>query len=274
MVMNMQARMQGNALYFLHILKTAGTSVISWLRSIGGVRACPEELWSLLLQRDRAEVREYDLYCGHFYCDLEEYLDKSLDTLTFLRNPVERAFSHFRHILRDPHHHFHERVRGHGSFKQFMMDPLTRPLIENFQVRALSARFQPWTLLNADAAQAASRHHYWLEQYIETTDTGLTAEEALFLAKDALLRCKSFGIVERMADSTFLMARELGVGPGGDIEHLNADWAGPRLRISRDEWRMLANLLQADLELYEFALRLFDARLCRAIVGGGKGLGS
>ncbi len=254
--------MTNNSLYFLHIPKAAGTSVISWLKRVSGMRTCPEGLWSFLLQKDISEIREYELYCGHFYGYLDEYLNKRLDTVTFLRNPVDRAYSHFRHILRDTHHYFYERVRQHASFKEFMLDPVTQPLVKNFQVRALSSRFEPWVIWNN--AQADSLPRYSLEQYIETQDDGLTVSEALFIAKDVLLRCKTFGIVERMADSTYLMAYELGVNPHEGIERLNVDQVNPRLNISQDEWRILANLLKADMELYEFALRIFDARLCTA----------
>lgn len=249
-----------HSLYFQHIPKTAGTSVISWLRTASGLSACPEGLWSLLLQKDISEVQKYDLYCGHFYGYLDEYLNKRLDTVTFLRNPVDRAFSHFRHILRDTHHYFHEKVRQHGSFKQFMLDPVTQPLVKNFQVRALSSRFEPWVIWNNSRADSLPR--YSLEQYIETHDDGLTISEALFIAKNALLRCKTFGIVERMADSAFLMAHQLGLNQHGGIEKFNVDQINPHLNISQEEWKILANLLQADMELYEFALRIFDARLC------------
>lgn len=256
-------------LYFQHIPKTAGTSVISWLRTVSNMRQCPEGLWSLLLQKDLSEIREYDLYCGHFYGYLEEYLDKRLDTITFLRNPVDRAFSHFRHILRDPHHYFHERVCRHSSFKEFMLDPVTQPLVKNFQVRALSSRFKPWVIWNV--SQAGSLPRYSLEQYIETHEDGLTTSESLFISKNALLRCKTFGIVERMTDSTFLMAYELDVKPHEGMKELNVDQVNPRLSISQDEWRILSNLLHADMELYEFALRIFDARLCAAFAHTTRG---
>jgi hypothetical protein len=265
----MNVQMSNNSLYFLHIPKTAGTSVISWLRTVSGMRTCPEGLWSLLLQKDLSEIREYDLYCGHFYGYLDEYLNKRLDTMTFLRNPVDRALSHFRHILRDSQHYFHERVSGHGSFKQFMLDPVTQPLVKNFQVRALSSRFEPWEMWRT--AQTALLPRYWLEQYLETHDDGLTTSEALFIAKDALLRCKSFGIVERMVDSAFLIAYALGLEQHQGIERLNVDQGNERLIISRDEWRILVSLLQADMELYEFALRIFDARFCAVFAQTTKG---
>ena len=138
--------MISNPLYFLHIPKTAGTSVIEWLKSSTGGHACPVGLWSLLLQKELKDIQGYELYCGHFYRYLNEYLNRPLDTITFLREPADRAYSHYRHVLRDTHHYFHERVAKHASFKEFMLDPVTQPLVKNFQVRSLSSKFKPWEI--------------------------------------------------------------------------------------------------------------------------------
>jgi hypothetical protein len=129
--------------YFLHIPKTAGTSLNQWLTDTGEFDICPEGLWSLLLKRDRQELLSHSMYCGHFYRPLAAYLGCRLTTFTFLRNPLERAVSHHRHVLRDPHHYFHDYAARLGSFEAFARDPITRPLVDNFQVRSLSARFDP-----------------------------------------------------------------------------------------------------------------------------------
>jgi hypothetical protein len=172
---------------------------------------------------------------------------------------VDRAFSHFRHVLRAPNHYFHERVKQHGSFKEFMLDPVTQPLIKNIQVHNLSSRFKPWEIWNS--IQSDSLPRYWLEQYIETHNDGLTDPEALSIAKDTLLQCKAFGITERMADSAFLITNALGMNSQEEIGYLNDDKVTPHLSISQDELRILTNLLQLDMELYEFALYIFNERL-------------
>jgi len=179
--------------------------------------------------------------------------------LTFLRNPLDRAFSHFRHVLRAPNHYFHERVKQQGSFKEFMLDPVTQTLIKDYQVRVLSSRVKPWEIWNNK--QSASLPRYWLEQYVETYDDGFTNSEALSIAKDTLLRCKAFGITERMADSAFLIASALGVNSHEEIGYLNDDQVTPHLSISQDELRISTSLLQLDMELYEFALHIFNERL-------------
>ena len=106
----MLSAMSAAAYYFLHIPKTAGTSIRTWLQARAGFRLCPDTLWSELLRRDRATLGEFDLFIGHFYTALPSYLDEKLVTFTFLRHPVNRSVSHYLHIMREQSHYLHERV--------------------------------------------------------------------------------------------------------------------------------------------------------------------
>lgn len=228
----------------------------AWLTNSGKFTVCPDGLWSFLLKRNREELEQYSMFCGHFYRYLPAYLNHSLATFTFLRNPFDRAISHYEHIKRDHHHYFHERVQQQGSLMAFLEDPITRPLVRNFQTRALSAIFDPVAVTTS--LEPTPEQRYPLETYLETADSGLDDDTALMLAKDLLTRCLFVGITERMQESVERLGHQLGIAAINKVDRLNTNPSGSMAdRLSREEWTALASLLAADWDLYEFGLRLF-----------------
>jgi hypothetical protein len=124
--------MKARKIYFNHIPKTAGSTLGHLLSSQPGQRALPARLWSQLLSVNRSELADFNLYWGHFYRPFHRFIGEDVDTLVVIRNPIERTLSHFEHIRRAPEHYFHKRVCAHNSILEFVTDPLTRPMVENF----------------------------------------------------------------------------------------------------------------------------------------------
>ncbi len=56
--------------------------------------------------------------------------------MTVLRDPIERTWSHYRHVVRDIKHPRHNGV-ARQSFEEFLNDRENWPMIENFQARYL-----------------------------------------------------------------------------------------------------------------------------------------
>ena len=124
-------------LYFLHIPKTAGTSLTTWLTSkVGARHTCTAKNWDQLVSDPNAHSRQSLLFCGHYGWGLDDFLDRSLETITVLRNPIERTLSHYRHVARDTKHPRHSSVAGQ-SFEMFLNDQENWSMIENFQARYL-----------------------------------------------------------------------------------------------------------------------------------------
>ncbi len=132
---------ESDMLAFVHIEKTAGTTVQRILQQSFGTRHCDVHGWGRGwsihedyfsaddLHRTR---RLYNLRCiaGHGvkpYSDLET-LDPGILYFTFLRDPLERCASHYQHLVQWLGHTqpFEEWIRNHRY--------------RNFQVRKLTGR--------------------------------------------------------------------------------------------------------------------------------------
>ncbi|EAQ81565.1 hypothetical protein DSM3645_28327 [Blastopirellula marina DSM 3645] len=142
------ARFKKRPLYFLHINKTAGTTVTAafgeCMRRKGveqyllRERICgPQEFEGLRsLPADR--IDSYSLYRGHFGLLLPQIIQRPCRIVTILRDPVRRIVSHYHHIKRSPDRKHHQRiVGGKMSLLDCLEDEVLRPIFWNMQVRHL-----------------------------------------------------------------------------------------------------------------------------------------
>ena len=87
-------------LFFMHIPKTAGTSMRLFLETQYAERdICLDEGWHSLASVD--QLAKKSLIRGHFEYNVRQFLPPEFKLLTILRDPVARTLSSLKHLQRD-----------------------------------------------------------------------------------------------------------------------------------------------------------------------------
>lgn len=223
-------------LIFLHIPKAAGTTLHRIIQhqyseavtftidggnvyeSIRGFKRLPQT------RRD-----EFDCLKGHMPFGLHEYLSRPCVYVTLLRDPVERMISHYYYVVRTSHHYLHQEVLSRGmTLEDYVRSDISTEL-ENGQTKLIAGNEidPPPNLL--DLAKRNIREHFVVA-----------------------------GLAERFDEALILMQRRLGWSqvyytPKNVTAHRPS-----KSEVSKSTLRMIESRNEKDLELYDFARRLFD----------------
>lgn len=246
------------SIFFFHIPKTAGSSM-QWILS---QHFAQEEIaaaftWTTLLGLDRKTLSRQKLFQGHFYGPLEKLVRQPLFRFTVLRDPVERALSHYGHVLRDNAHYLHQRALELGSLEAYLEDPVTQMTISNFQSRMLALDFDVEEMYSN--LTDAERTNWQLERYIETTDFGLYGSELLSAAQAKLDSFDFVGITERFAETLALLCHKRGWKYPIEVHDKNINERRPRqTEFPASTLLRLTELNEIDIALYRNASAAFD----------------
>ncbi len=241
-----------DSLYFLHIPKTAGTSLRYWM-----CECFSEEDWlpcytlEEVAQFSREKINQYRFFSGHFSNKLYDYLNHVPRTTTWLREPVAREISHFN-FDRERYDELIGIAKTHGREDWINYWESTRKLSlpelcqseyyfgynDNLQVRHLSGAFPSDQLIECDSRM-------------------------LDRAKTNLLDLFHFGICQQMEPSVDMLCYELGYPRRPITYALNASSSHTKSTnpYSADEIKIIRNANRFDVQLYEFARREFGRRL-------------
>jgi hypothetical protein len=239
--------MDREALIFLHIPKTAGTTlnrIIDWQYN-------PLSIFTVDPHRIRATVarfktfpeqrrRRFRVVRGHLVFGIHEFLPQSATYITMLREPVSRLLSSYHFILRRPLHPLHRKLKtGRLSVEDLIR--LT-PQRQNLQCRFISG-------IGAG---------------------GICDERALEIAKENLARSfRVVGLCERFQESLLLMM----VSFGWEVPfYENRKVAKIHPSIEPGVIDAIREHNRLDIELYEFAKELFEENLHRNADVINKGL--
>lgn len=248
-------------LYFLHIPKTAGTTFSKFLAAhFKDDEVCSAHLWRQLIALPPADMSAARLIWGHFYSFLFMRLPTPTRYLVFLRDPIERAISHYAHILSHEEHYFHRRALALGSFRAFLRDSETGTTVNNFQVRSLALDLDPQAI--AETLTLEERSQGELERRLLTSPFDRPLTQMLETAKIRLKQMCFVGITERYDESINLFCNRFHWPSPGYSIPLNVNRRGPNARrIGQDDLALLRRINQADCDLYAFACQLFASDL-------------
>lgn len=265
----MPTRIVPRQIYFLHIPKTAGTS----LRKVIEAQFAPEEICPCsvmqelaeVVRRDASELATYPLIAGHMGYTVVSLLPTLPRVITMLRDPVARTISRFnymrQHVTRSARAPWdHDRFLDPDvSIDDFLAFEPTRRLITNFQVRNLAQDFdltQTYTDFDGNAMTPK------MNKLFAYTSTGMSDEDLLTKAKNRLASCEFVGITERFAESVELLCSTFGWEVTADRPFFNASPTSTGLNrpLSKQTLADLHACTSLDAELYVFANEIFEQR--------------
>lgn len=122
---------------FLHIVKTAGTSV-RWTirenyRPLEYYERDQEKFnWNELTQLQKNEIK---MIFGHLYFGVHHHINHPCKYITFLRDPVERVISYYYYVLQRPDN------PGYNSLKDLSLEDFVlkgdKRIVENQQTKII-----------------------------------------------------------------------------------------------------------------------------------------
>jgi len=235
-------------LCFIHIFKTAGTSLLDYLHSQFGPDQIspfcfwtPRNHWSETEQANlEVDLRPYSLITGHyFYAQITPFVTNP-HYITILRDPIERTISGYAQQQR-VEGAIHAEEANQLALRDFVRDATTSRLTNNLQTRVFGGGLRGTPRHPRDLMQMGEDWHAM----------------DLELAKARLDECVVVGFTEHFEESLRLLSYRFGWAPPPSQIHLNQ---APSKSVALDDETLsvLHDVNRADIELYAHGLKRFQ----------------
>jgi len=246
-------------LYFLHIPKTAGTTLITLLDMYfdsGSILKLHE--WQELLPLMPIDFSKIRFIRGHFGYSIFRILPKKPVCITMLRNPIDLVISSYKMVVRQPKESEMYSVSTTQSISELITDP-HRGALTNRQAHHIVADLDVMSMTKGLSKEELKNYfpHHQKEFYLLEM-----SEQKLFeVAKNRISEDFGFlGLVEKMEESLFLLHYTFGWKPVQNKLRENVAPQNQDAEISRDAMEKLMEMTKVDRKMYDFAGKLFYSR--------------
>lgn len=266
-------------IYFLHIPKTAGTTLTNFLdKHYAKKDILPHKLWNQLLPTYKSEqfkknsnpLKEFKLIRGHFGYGLHREIGARPQYITMLREPIDRTISQFYHFKRDPIFSWYraDLVLPDESIDMFFSDTRRAKLMCNIQTKYIAK--------DIDFKKSALKANYDLAGFLFDSSKLLNIIDSdqrkmAEIAKNKLNNFLFTGIQDYFQESIILLSEKVGWTPEKIKEKNMFFNTNPgKQKINKTTLSRIEKLNHADTLLYDYAKERFEceyADLCTKRLG-------
>jgi hypothetical protein len=231
---------------YMHIPKTAGTSFIEVLKSIYPNLLRGANNQEVDKRLTKSGVTFPPVVCGHFNLNASFFksgsmLDHAL--ITTLRDPVERVLSQIYYLKNNTDHMFHSEIKGMSITKLYnsKSNLATKYGIANYQTYLLSGH-----------------------QYLLAKDS-VKFQQAM---RNLQNRFTFYGLCEYFDDFLQLCYQKFGWDhiPEGPYLNVSPSDRNEAIGCSVRELEMIKQCNRYDIQLYEWAKKVYEEAYARAII--------
>lgn len=230
---------------FTHVPKVAGTTIV---RRLVSANFDDDDIRQFRGVRDLTlTTHDFGVLVGHSVYGIHHFIGGDVRYFTMLREPIDRAVSHYFFIQQPPQH---GKKGGNPAQRELHNTVALRDIF----ARTSHRRFRlmgTWLIDNMQTRYIAGWPHYW------RTSTSKTLLETA--KKNLRSRYVVFGLQDQFEDSLSAIAGAFDWNIGPDDGRLAKSTRVEKV-VDSDDLEALKTWNELDLELFDYAQELFRKR--------------